>query len=756
MDFTNLFKAFDEIEDEVSPAKADRKSSLNESVSKKAKEGLVENFRGAKDIEFIWHGETNDPELEYKGTRFNYWDVENALWDDFKASTGVSDSDDSPETEERFNKFVQDNAPGMLDDWISAKLADLHIEDGHTEKEFFEKFGDAYNDGDIWDFSEDDLLNGAIEPDPAIQYWRIGDRIYETPLPIKESKECKEECKDCKEEKEEVCPECGKEPCECKEKEEDKKELVEEPVYAMEPHYDSRKSFYGKAHVDDRGSIKVLYSYDSPVAMIKDGEVILGKATNRGYPYSIWKYSPTTLRHVKEFLKQNGFKAETQDQMEKDYKVDFINESLKESDLPAPKSIEDCQKWVDYDMKKYGKISDNTNEIIKKAGFQIIKDDHGDYEVAAGKFESLKEDYDDFAEAFDGIKGDLITEVKKVFPDADVDEDDIIFDDSRAWSLYIPGHKLGLPVGKFGAYRNYMGGGVRGSLQNNGREKDGTVELGKLFQDKLAEIENLINAGFEGEEWDKPTGVLESKKEEESKPLKEEKVSLTDEKEVSDAIKEIDDSKDEKENIEVVIDANAEVEDDLNVPHVGDVILTCSTCKAHFFKKPEEVKKDETPVKEGDKEIFYYNSGEECPVCHAESGYEISGQVGQFEPEEEKEPEAKEETEIKEIETVPEEEPAEEVEESFDRASFDRAVNNSLTEKKQHYRTLKAKFDKDEKKFVVEGLIISKGNKEPVTLTFALGESKDGAVNAKLTESLKGSSLDSITLAVEENKIKTR
>lgn len=66
--------------------------------------------------------------------------------------------------------------------------------------------------------------------------------------------------------------------------------------------------------------------------------------------------------------------------------------SLKEEDKPAAVSIEDAQKWVDYDMKKYGKISERTNKLVKKAGFQIIKDDHGDYEVTAGKFESLNEE----------------------------------------------------------------------------------------------------------------------------------------------------------------------------------------------------------------------------------------------------------------------------------------------------------------------------------------------------------------------------
>lgn len=63
------------------------------------------------------------------------------------------------------------------------------------------------------------------------------------------------------------------------------------------------------------------------------------------------------------------------------------NRFLKESDKPAVISIEDAQKWVDYDMIRYGKISNKTNALVKKAGFQIIKDDHGDYEVTAGHFE---------------------------------------------------------------------------------------------------------------------------------------------------------------------------------------------------------------------------------------------------------------------------------------------------------------------------------------------------------------------------------
>lgn len=71
---------------------------------------------------------------------------------------------------------------------------------------------------------------------------------------------------------------------------------------------------------------------------------------------------------------------------DRDYRLK--KDGLKEADKPAAISIEDAQKWVDYDMKRYGKISDRTNRLVRKAGFQIIKDQYGDYEVAVGHYES--------------------------------------------------------------------------------------------------------------------------------------------------------------------------------------------------------------------------------------------------------------------------------------------------------------------------------------------------------------------------------
>lgn len=76
------------------------------------------------------------------------------------------------------------------------------------------------------------------------------------------------------------------------------------------PCYDNRQSFYGKAKVDESGNVKKLYSYGTHVASIVDG-----KAEVYGW------YSNTTGRHIKEFLKQNGFWAVSKEQILKDYLV---------------------------------------------------------------------------------------------------------------------------------------------------------------------------------------------------------------------------------------------------------------------------------------------------------------------------------------------------------------------------------------------------------------------------------------------------
>lgn len=80
-------------------------------------------------------------------------------------------------------------------------------------------------------------------------------------------------------------------------------------MFKLEPRFDGRKSFYGKAteiYYDD-GKIE-LQSYSTIVAYIKDDKAVVNG----------W-YSQTTGRHIKDFLKQHGFRADNKAQILKDY-----------------------------------------------------------------------------------------------------------------------------------------------------------------------------------------------------------------------------------------------------------------------------------------------------------------------------------------------------------------------------------------------------------------------------------------------------
>ena len=55
-----------------------------------------------------------------------------------------------------------------------------NIESNHTLDEYTEEYGDLYDSGELWDFSIKDARAGAIDLDPIMIYWCIGDRLYET------------------------------------------------------------------------------------------------------------------------------------------------------------------------------------------------------------------------------------------------------------------------------------------------------------------------------------------------------------------------------------------------------------------------------------------------------------------------------------------------------------------------------------------------------------------------------------------------
>lgn len=72
--------------------------------------------------------------------------------------------------------------------------------------------------------------------------------------------------------------------------------------------HDSRNSFGGKAKTQEQKGRLTLFSYQTDIAYIENGKAFV-----------LDEWSMTTTRHIKEFLLQNGFKAENKKQILKDY-----------------------------------------------------------------------------------------------------------------------------------------------------------------------------------------------------------------------------------------------------------------------------------------------------------------------------------------------------------------------------------------------------------------------------------------------------
>ena len=63
-------------------------------------------YRGIKDIEFIWHGTSSDPEISYNGMVVNYYDVDDTIWEEYKEDR-YTKALENPDDEEEFTKYCQ-------------------------------------------------------------------------------------------------------------------------------------------------------------------------------------------------------------------------------------------------------------------------------------------------------------------------------------------------------------------------------------------------------------------------------------------------------------------------------------------------------------------------------------------------------------------------------------------------------------------------------------------------------------------------
>ena len=74
------------------------------------------NYLGIKDIKYIFRGICNDPAIMYKGHLFNYYDIEDPLWENFQDITNGQG------TAEEFELWLIDN-PYYVTDWLDELIA---------------------------------------------------------------------------------------------------------------------------------------------------------------------------------------------------------------------------------------------------------------------------------------------------------------------------------------------------------------------------------------------------------------------------------------------------------------------------------------------------------------------------------------------------------------------------------------------------------------------------------------------------------
>lgn len=203
-----------------------------------------------------------------------------------------------------------------------------------------------------------------------------------------------------------------------------------------------------------------------------------------------------------------------------------------------------------------------------------------------------------------------------------------------------------------------------------------------------------------------------------------EKIDISDEEEVEKGKEIIKDNQEpsKEDNVEQIVDVDAETIDQLKDSYVGNAILQCGVCRTMIYKKPDLL------VRDTDNEELW-NVGEKCPHCGSEDGYELVGQVATMDVDANAEDQATtgkddlsqddKATDAQAPVDAPVENEFEEEEEditfeSFNVDKFNKLANKYLTslyENVESFETTNATINDAEGKLMVEGIIKYKNNK---------------------------------------------
>lgn len=111
--------------------------------------------------------------------------------------------------------------------------------------------------------------------------------------------------------------------------------------------------------------------------------------------------------------------------------------------------------------------------------------------------------------------------------------------------------------------------------------------------------------------------------------LLESSYNLNDDESIEEAKEVLDNNeKQENDSVEMIVDVNAESEEELKDSYIGNIIIECPVCKTKIYKTREELtidgQKDEENISLDDATV---NVGEACPHCKQEEGFVVIGKI---------------------------------------------------------------------------------------------------------------------------------
>lgn len=313
-----------EVKDEI-------KESIKGRGNKRGKRINEAFYRGNKDIKFVHHNEWEDSDLIYDGYTFNYWDIEDALWEDFLICIDEGDVDVS------FDREFAENHP---QDDVVEDAFDLYVQENGVN------------------YLKDVIHGGYFEK--GSKSWH--DRISNEKSPVSELSYVNK--------------------------------FIPKPkidgIQKKQRKGETIKDWYIKTYPTDELGEEI----DEHVTF---DEVLTGLKSHKDFYEMIGVYDSIVRERIFDEAMKMSDKARYHDNDEKkarrvDRKINSLKDYKFVEDLGD--GVAKYQRWVDYDMKHYGKISDKTKSYLDRAGLEVVKDDHKDYEVIAkdeGLTESLEE-----------------------------------------------------------------------------------------------------------------------------------------------------------------------------------------------------------------------------------------------------------------------------------------------------------------------------------------------------------------------------